>query len=60
VKPSGSDYRAWHAGVLAGMWTIIIILNVGDLIGINRFVDLGVAIMLGLLVAHVVERRMRP
>jgi hypothetical protein len=35
------------------------VFNVGDLIGINRFVDLGVAIVLGLLVAHVVEHRVR-
>jgi hypothetical protein len=52
-------FRAWHAGVLTGMWTIIIVFNVGDLIGINRWMDLGVAIPLGLLVAHLVEHRVR-
>jgi uncharacterized oligopeptide transporter (OPT) family protein len=52
-------YRAWHAGVLTGVWTIIVVFNVGELIGINRFVDLGVAIVLGLLLAHLVEHRVR-
>jgi hypothetical protein len=51
--------RAWQLGVISGTWTIIIASLVGDWIGVNRFVDLGVAIPLGLLVAHVVEHRAR-
>jgi hypothetical protein len=57
--PDRASSRAWQIGVIAGMWTIPIVLTIGDLIGINRFVDLSVAIPLGLLVAHLVEHRVR-